>query len=158
MKLATPAVATSGTAIDFTGLPAGITQLTMSLVGVSHNGTSGFRFQLGTSGGLVTTGYVSQSGFFTDSDQGAGVPITIGAALTSFFSEAGLVNATFQMTLVNSSTGLWLISALGAVNDTTEYITLGSTYITLSGVLDRVRLTSTSADTFDAGVVNIAYF
>lgn len=41
---------TSGTSIDFTGIPAGVKRITVMFNGVGSSGTSAFLIQLGTSG------------------------------------------------------------------------------------------------------------
>jgi hypothetical protein len=48
---------TSGTSIDFTGIPSWVRRITVMLLAVSTNGTSGVQIQLGDSGGVETTGY-----------------------------------------------------------------------------------------------------
>ena len=54
----TAVATTSGTAIDFTGIPAGVKRITVMFNGVSTNGTSNYLLQLG-SGSVQTTGYSS---------------------------------------------------------------------------------------------------
>ena len=59
--------------------------------------------------------------------------------------------------LLNSLTGLWVMnSVLGHSNE--FYTTLSGGSKTLSGTLDRVRITTANGtDAFDAGSVNILY-
>jgi hypothetical protein len=54
----TAVASTSGTAIDFTGLPAWVKRITLMFSGLSTNGTSDYMVQLGDSGGFETTGYL----------------------------------------------------------------------------------------------------
>ena len=64
---ATNAVNTLGTAvtcagqtsIDFTGLPSWIKKISIIFNGISTSGTSGVLVQVGDSGGIENTGYVS---------------------------------------------------------------------------------------------------
>jgi hypothetical protein len=61
------------------------------------------------------------------------------------------------MVLNNISGNIWIASFSGGRTDATAFaVTAGGTK-TLTGVLDRVRITSTSTDTFDAGSLNIVY-
>ena len=59
--LGTPVATTSGTSIDFTGIPAGVKQIIISFNEVSTSGTSTKMIQIGDAGGIETTGYLSQS-------------------------------------------------------------------------------------------------
>ena len=47
----------SGTAIDFTSIPANAKRITVYFTGVSTNGANAIQVQLGTSGGVQATGY-----------------------------------------------------------------------------------------------------
>jgi hypothetical protein len=49
---------TSGTAITFSGIPAGVMKVQAHLMAVSISGTSNLILQLGDSGGLENSGYV----------------------------------------------------------------------------------------------------
>ena len=59
LTLATAQNTTSGTAIDFTGIPSWAKQITIAFDGVSTTGVNGYLVQIGTSGGIETTGYAS---------------------------------------------------------------------------------------------------
>jgi hypothetical protein len=59
--------------------------------------------------------------------------------------------------LLNSATGLWVASIVSSQSNSATGI-VGSGSKTLSGTLDRVRITTVNGtDTFDAGSVNILY-
>ena len=70
----TKVASTSGTAINFTSVPAGVKRVTLSMQGVSTNGTSNHRILIGDSGGLETSGYlgaqalVSSGGFSSSTE------------------------------------------------------------------------------------------
>lgn len=142
---------TSGTAVDFTGIPSWVKRITVMLNGVSLSGTSSFvALQLGA-GSVVTTGYsassTNMSGTVTSTTFTQGFGINGGAAANAYNGHFICTNVTGNVWVV---TGMFQTS--GAVN---AWTSVGS--ITLSGTLDRVRLASTSTDTFDAGSVNILY-
>jgi hypothetical protein len=59
--LATAVASTSGTSIDFTGLPAWVKKITVMFQGVSSNSSSLWLLQLGTSGGVTTSGYLGRA-------------------------------------------------------------------------------------------------
>lgn len=56
--LGTAVATTSGTAIDFTGIPSWAKKITVMLNGVSTNGSSNLIVQIGDSGGIEATGYL----------------------------------------------------------------------------------------------------
>jgi len=58
----TPVATTSGTTVTVaTGIPAGTSVVELALSGISTNGASAILVQLGDSGGIETTGYVSSA-------------------------------------------------------------------------------------------------
>ena len=156
LTLGTPVNSTSGTAITFTGIPAGVKMIVINLAGVSTNGSSELQIQLGDSGGIETTGYVVRSSSIDQS----GV-ITIAAPSTGFAEAIG--NAQFirsgMVTLVlqNASTNNWVANGHWVTGTNGATVANIGGYKPLSDVLTQVRITSVSADTFDAGAINIAY-
>jgi len=150
----TAVASTSGTSIDFTGIPSWAKRVTVMLSAVSTSGTSLMRFQLGTSTGVETTGYLGTAG-----QLGAAVSA---AASTSGFDSNGDNNATFSRngTLIFSLLGsnIWTLTGsynIGAAQNFMYFLTGAKT---LGGTLDRVRITTVNGtDTFDAGSVNILY-
>jgi hypothetical protein len=154
--LGTPVATTSGTSIDFTGIPAGVKQIIISFVGVSTNGTSNKLLQIGDSGGIETTGYTSNSHVFNGATIGFSTAAS-GYAIQSIVASHQL-NGSITLTLENSSAFTW--AGTGLLCDTVAgditFTTAGTK--SLSAVLDRVRLTTSGGtDTFDAGQINIAY-
>jgi hypothetical protein len=152
LTLATAQNTTSGTSIDFTDVPSWVKRITVMFNGVSTNGSSLVRVQVG-SGSIATTGYQS-----TGNTPGATVNSTAGFA-TIYAGDAGYsMSGTMQILLLSgftyvASSLLSLIQAGTGIN-----ITMGTGTVTLSGTLDRIRLTTvTGTDTFDAGSVNIMY-
>ena len=152
--LATPVVTTSGTSIDFTGIPAGIKQLIVIFNDVSTNGTSPKLIQIGDSGGVENTGYkcVSKnidSTTITSGNSTAGYAIQNVEASNALFGSVSLV-------LENSTTFTWTAGGtIGASNDISVSV---QGIKSLSAQLDRVRITTVNGtNTFDAGEINIAY-
>ena len=60
---------TSGTSIDFTGIPSGVKRITIMLKDVSTSGTSYKLIQLG-SGSITTTGYFNFTSYVAGTNQG----------------------------------------------------------------------------------------
>ena len=148
----TAVASTSGTSIDFTGIPATAKRVTVLCSGISKSGTANFLFQLGDSGGVEITGYTG--GTFAASS-GA----IIYAAPTNGFQTlgdaAGSVLVYGSIVFTNITGNTWIASGLLFGNN---YNTQIAGEKTLSATLDRVRVTTTNGtDTFDAGTINILY-
>ena len=148
----TAVATTSGTAVDFTSIPSGVKRISMMFNQVSCNGTAPRLIQIGTSGGLVTSGYISSAAH-------------AGAAQSGLVSTAGFLMGAGGAVL-DKTVGIVTIQTLGSniwamesstADGTAQYIKCGGGSITLGGVLDRVRLSTTSGATFDHGSVNIAW-
>jgi hypothetical protein len=149
----TAVASTSGTSIDFTGIPSWVKRITVMFNGVSTNGSSSHLIQLGTSGGIQSTGYNSGAVRLYNSLSLASVQFTTGFGDAS--DEATALNSGVII-IGNMSSNIWAASGNIGQNGVKFYILAGS--VTLSGALDRVRITTASGtDTFDAGSINILY-
>jgi len=150
----TSQASTSGTSIDFTGIPSWVKRITVMLNGISKSGTANFLVQLGTSGGVTTTGYVAKAGYVGSGGTG-GVSSTSGFPTGG--DAAGTIFVSGAFVFTNVSGNIW-VGALSASTDPNNYSVCGGGTVTLSGTLDRVRITTTNGtDTFDAGSINILY-
>ena len=150
---ATAVASTSGTSIDFTSIPSWVKRITVMFDGVSLSGTSSFLAQIGDSGGIEITGYNGGGSRF-------GVSSLAGATFTAGF---GFNNSTaaclFSGNIIfcNVTGNTWSASGLLG-GSATEFSNTTSGSKTLSGTLDRVRITTVNGtDTFDAGTINIMY-
>ena len=149
----TAVASTSGTSIDFTGIPAGVKRVTVMLNAVSTNGTSILQVQLGDSGGIETTGY--NAVYFTN---GAQAGYTTGFPLQFTGSAAFALSGHLVLTLIDSSTNNWIGSGTIAGTASNNTCTSFAGQKATSATLDRVRITTTNGtDTFDAGSINILY-
>lgn len=151
MVLATAQNTTSGTSIDFTGIPSWVKRITVMFNGVSTNGTSNLQIQLGDSGGVETSGYLSGASNFA-----AYSSSTSGLLSTHNNSAAAVWGGFIQISLFESNT--WV--SKGNLNDSSagaQVISSAGSKST-SATLDRIRITTVNGtDTFDAGSVNILY-
>ena len=142
---------TSGTSIDFTSIPSWVKRITVMFQGVSTSGTSIPQVQIGA-GSVTTSGYVGSAASVSAS------PVI--ASATTGFIFVGQGNAANVisgiLTLASMGSNLWVASVSGSIS--TIIALCGGGNITLSGALDRVRITTVNGtDTFDAGSVNIMY-
>jgi hypothetical protein len=141
----------SGTSVDFTSIPSWVKRITVMFDGVSVSGTSNILIQLGDSGGIENTGYVSASG------------------LASSTTSASSSTAGFIITASNSASDLWYGAYVISLISTNQFCGFGNLNNvsgvrvnagskTLSATLDRLRITTVNGtDTFDAGSINILY-
>jgi hypothetical protein len=148
----TSVASTSGTSIDFTSIPSWVKRITVMFRGVSTNGTSAILIQLGDSGGIENTGYVSTSTGFSG---GAGVTLSSTAGLIVFSNDPPYINSGI-MTIANMGSNVWVYGGVGKL--TTGISWTGGGDKELSATLDRIRITTANGtDTFDAGSINILY-
>ena len=141
---------TSGTFKDFTGIPAGVKRITIAFNAVSTNSNSQLLVQLGLSA-VETTGYTSYSATNAVAAYG---PVTNGF-LVDAVKTAG-TKTTAIMTLINISGNSWIASST-TIRDDSPTTSNGSGTKTFTSVPDTLRVTTTGADTFDFGSVNVMY-
>lgn len=150
LTLATAVASTSGTSIDFTSIPAWVKRVTVGFSNVSTNGNAQIVVQVGA-GSIQTTGYASQSSYVAASSNTA--QSTIGM-ITQLTGAATTRHGAMTFTLVTGN--LW--AQTHALALPASGVCFGAGDVTLSGALDRVRITTTNGtDTFDAGTINIMY-
>jgi hypothetical protein len=154
LVLGTAVASTSGTSIDFTGIPSWVKRITISFVGVSTNGTSLKLVQLGDSGGVETTGYNSSSVVVGSTT--VGVTSTAGMVIRSITAD-NILQGSMTLNLAVESSNTWASTHSLASGDSAFALVGGGTKA-LSSTLDRVRITTVNGtDTFDAGTINIIY-
>ena len=151
----TSVASTSGTSIDFTSIPSWVERITIMFQGVSTNGSSITQVQLGTSGGVVTSNYLGSGFIAADANTPAIVNMSSGF-LTSGFGAAGYVRHG-SIVISNITGNSWVAHGITGQSDSTRINMCGGS-ISLSGTLDRVRITTVNGtDAFDAGTINILY-
>ena len=151
----TSQASTSGTSIDFTGIPSWVKRVTVMLNGVSTNGTNQLLFQLGDAGGVETTGYASNA--LTSSTSAA---LNTTNSTTGF--QGGSVGSSsnlFSGAVVFTALGSNAFVCQGSISNTgdSRFMSISGGK-TLSDTLTQVRITTVGGtDTFDAGSINILY-
>ena len=140
----------SSTAVNFTGIPSWAKRVTVMYTGVITSAAALPLLQLGTSGGLVTTGYDGATGVIANNGTASALLITTGLGLAHIAYATYTGAAVF--TLVTGNT--WVGTLTGK---NTTGISTGSTFITLSGALTQLSLITNAAPTFTAGSINIMY-
>ena len=144
---------TSGTSIDFTGIPAGVRRINLVFNGVSTNGVSNFLIQLGDAGGIENTDYTSSAEL-----GGTGATSTAGFIVRNL--QAASPHSGF-FTLINYGPGdgiSWIGQAVIRPTDSSGTGGSSAGGKTTSAVIDRIRLTTVNGtDAFDAGAVSLTY-
>ena len=150
---ATAVASTSGTSIDFTSIPSWVKRITVMFKNVSLNGGAEKLIQLGTSSGVITSGYQSGSVIVYGTHS---VIITSNANGFVIRSDqpSEEINGHYVFTLIGSNG--WVGSSI--VENYSDRCWFGAGRVDLAATLDRVRITSTNGtDTFDAGTLNILF-
>jgi len=147
---------TSGTSIDFTGIPSWAKRITVMFNGVGLNASSDIQIQIG-SGSVTSSGYAGSC--FRANAGGTGLPL---ASFTSGFQAiygytTGVSANGFATIVAMSNLSYGYSSNLGSgTSNNTIFASTG--IVTLSGILDRVRITSVSGTAvFNSGSINILY-
>jgi hypothetical protein len=152
----TAVASTSGTSINFNSIPSWVKRVTCILSSVQVSGASTILVQLGTSGGVVTSGYTNTAGSINTTNN-----TTRGAASTSGILTYGGGSASAyvfsgSIVFVTLGSNIWIAS--GTTNNSNNDSTTTAGRVSLGGTLDRVRFfTTNGTDTFTAGSVNIMY-
>jgi hypothetical protein len=153
----TEVASTSGTSIDFTSIPNWVKRITVLFMGVSVSGSSIPIIQLGDSGGIETTSYLGSSGGSNAVSGNSVSQMSVGYNLVDTGDASTTLQGSVVISLANPSTNIWCASGTLGNGNTTTCFWMGGTK-SLSGVLDRVRITTVNGtDTFDAGSINILY-
>jgi hypothetical protein len=150
--LATSVASTSGTSIDFTGIPSWAKRITVLFSEVSLSGTSSVLVRMGTSGGIVSSNYLATGGASSVSGSAA---ITSTGGFPIYISDAaGVLSGSIVISNITGTN--WIATHAGKIS-TAVFVTGGGS-CSLGGVITQVRITTVNGtDTFDNGTINISY-
>lgn len=150
----TAVASTSGTSIDFTGIPSWAKRITIMLNGVSTNGTANIWLQIGA-GSIETTGYTTNAGRVSGASCTTFASISTAFIVSSISAASDTQNGTLILSTLGSNAWTFTGTCLNPNGPMIHYL---AGVKTTSGALDRVRVTtSNGTDTFDAGSINIMY-
>lgn len=145
---------TSGTSVDFT-VPNTAKVIYVGFLGCSFSGSNDdWAIRLGTSGGIVSSGYESTVSFTGGGSSPSGANSQSTNSFPIWYS-ASAGNVVYgQVTITN----------MGGNKFTTQgnlrgggYIGVSSGYVSLGGSITTVRVITQNGRTFDAGAVNVTY-
>lgn len=154
ITLGTSVASTSGTSIDFTGIPSGVRRVTVLFSGLSSGTASQVPlFQIGA-GSIDTSGY-SGGGITGSTGSGSSSGLRFGG---SALGASEGISGVAIWTLVDASTNLWVGHSVSAYPTAGNNANAAATTKTLSGTLDRIRVTTAGGTAaFNAGTINISY-
>jgi len=150
IKSGTAVASTSGTSIDFTSIPSWVKRITVMFNGVSLSGSDFVLVQVG-SGSLSTSGYTSSSSSGTS---GVGTSTSTSGFVIRIASGSDALIGSIVIQNITANT--WISNHTCAVN-VGGFLLGAGVSPNLSGALDRVSVTRSGTNTFDAGSINILY-
>lgn len=158
ITLATAQNSTSGTAIDFTGIPSWVKRITVMLNGVSTNGTSIVVARLGTASGIVSTSYYGSAGGCLNGVSPLVVSLANGNGLYLAPDGSASYGRHGQINILKITGNSWSMAFNGSDDGSLRSFWGSVSHSDLGGTLDRLRITTVNGtDTFDAGSINIMY-
>lgn len=143
---------TSGTTALFSSIPSWAKKITIGLSSVTYASTSLISIQLGTSGGLVSSGYTGQVYTQNTSASTFSTAFLLQAANSSGSANSGIAT----LFLVDSTNNIWAFaSTLGSVGSTAA--SMGGGRVALASVLTQLQISTVAGTTFSAGAVNVLF-
>ena len=150
--IGTPVSTSSGTSFAFLNIPTWVKKITVNFSGVSLDGTDSVLVQIGDSGGIETSGYTSSSVLASFSNTTTGATSTAGYILFGGAS-ARFVSGSLIISLMDESNHTW--AAAGAFFGASTLAGYSGGVKSLSAALDRLTVTRSGTDNFDAGTINV---
>jgi len=142
-------VSPSGTsAVDFTSIPADVRQVTIMLDQLSMSGSDDLLIQIGDSGGIETSGYISRSVWTNASESTAGMIIR---------GQNSADKWTGSMTFTRVHTTNTFIQSHTVIDPDQNEQRVGAGSKTLSGELTQLKVKPSGSNTFDGGSVSITW-
>lgn len=145
----------TSTPIDFSGIPSWVRKITVALNGIGNNEGADFLIQLGDES-IVVSGYLSVSAITGGDGIHPTTTRTNGMVLAGASAAARI---TGQVLLARQTGNTWVQShSIADVDSTPGRAGMGGGSITLSGSLQRIRLTTSSGTAnHSAGTIAVLY-
>lgn len=141
---------TSGTAALYSDIPSWAKKITVGLSSVTYASTSLITIKLGTSGGLVSSGYTGQVYTQNTSASTFSTAFLLQAANSSGSANSGIAT----LFLVDSTNNIWAFaSTVGSVGSTAA--SMGGGRVALASALTQLQISTVAGTTFSAGAVNL---
>jgi hypothetical protein len=140
----------TGSSITFGSLPSTVRKITILLNNVGASGTDNLLIRVGTSGGLITTGYTSRSQF-------ADASSTSGSTATNGFlhwQNSGSVESAGAIELFNIADDVWVEKG---ITSSSGALLFSAGVVDAGAQVTQVAIQLTGANTFDAGSFGLFY-
>jgi len=140
----------TGSSITFGSLPSTVRKITILLNNVGASGTDNLLIRVGTSGGLITTGYTSRS-------QYADASSTSGSTATNGFlhwQNSGSVESAGAIELFNITDDVWVEKG---ITSSSGALLFSAGVVDAGAQVTQVAIQLTGANTFDAGSFGLFY-
>jgi hypothetical protein len=144
---------TSGTAVDFTGIPAAVQEVVVTLADVSLSGSDDLLIQLGTVSGFETTSYAAMSAGFN----AGGTTVVTSTSGIPVYAHGSLINVSARITFTRVSGNTWTATHSGGTSGSSVVGISGGGGKSLAGELTQVRITRTGSNTFDNGLAKVTW-
>ena len=156
---ATQANTTSGTAFDFTGIPAGVKEVTVLFDACSVSGGNGVYIQMGTSAGINASGYSMSSQVITASGQNFINTFSEGIICQA---DAETFTGAVRIERLTTSGHYWSVTVhlngkAGASSGTSSILGGGVKNLVTELTQIRLKVERSASATFDNGTANIAW-
>ena len=150
----TEVATTSGTFKDIT-VPSTAKIIYVGIMGFSQSGsTANYEVQLGTSSGIVTSGYQSTALYLGGGHNSGGANVTKTDSFV-FGHNVGVSSAVYGlMTIASMGGNQYCFSSNVKIG---AYINWGAGYVSLGGAVTTIRIQTDSGQTLDAGAFNVTY-
>lgn len=148
---------TSGSTVDFTGIPSDVNVIHVLFNELDMSGAGWNVVQLGDSGGFETSGYTSAVDY-----PGSGNNFYANVAADNngckFYYQCATKHSGFVTIMrMSSDQTQWVMWARCHSAESNSYSTYSAVEKTLSAALTQIRITNASSRTFVAGDINILY-
>lgn len=151
--------AASGSATDFTGIPATVNVITLTFSQVSLSGTDNLDIRLGNSGGFISSGYVAPYGHAI-----AGTTITAATGTTGMPLRLGVagegLSGIATIRRFASGSNRWIMTFHGTratVGGAATASVVAGAELDVGAALTQVRVRPFGTDTFDNGNIAISW-
>jgi hypothetical protein len=146
---------TSGSSVALTtAIPSTATFVVINVIGVSgDSGSANPGIQLGDSGGLETSGYLTTFGRIVSTTPAIG-DSTASFVLANHNATSDTTDGVYFLSLQDATNNVWCFQGLARGATTKIYYSMGSK--ALSAELDRITIITLNGD-FDAGIASVSY-
>lgn len=154
----TKASPTSGTTVDFTGIPSDVKVIHILFNEIRTNGNNWHVVQLGDSGGFETSGYVSAVGYPGSGNGYYANNANDDSGLKFYYNGSYAFSGFATIMRMSTNQTQWVMwSRCHSANSSYSFSTYSAVEKTLSADLTQIRITSVGPKTFSGGEINILH-